>query len=340
MTNAAIERLSGDLAQARSTIGDALRFVAQISDAESASEAYDRVKLVKEWARIKKLHNEVHRDMLRLEIHCLRKISQLGPITVVPAQYRGAASFFKDKSDKDIEELIKNYGQRVTPIGLVKRALNDQAFNAGYNHVTSDEYRESAVEYSHEVVAEAVEKYAIDTRAALASILKDHEETGDEFSVYDLASEVLNNVGLDERTYNWGVEAAMADVCRKAVREAPDVRIGHTKAPKFITCLYRGAQGVESETFIRVPFHAASLDQLRDMVALRLKQKHSAIRAHEELDDLLQELEDQVTDADGTYGPNRLTLGELAMRLAEARRRNDDADPDYVTGKKQRRRAS
>jgi hypothetical protein len=326
-TSSPLVRVSTELVEARRTVADALRFVNSISSEDEANLAYDQVKLAREWAKIRRISDQMHLELLRLEVHCLRKIAQLGSITIIDRKQRPAATYFRDMSDEAIETLLQDFGQGVTPWGLMQRAVNSGEKKRGQEHVNNGNYALPTDEYAEPEMDEAVKRYALDTKAAIASILTDYEVMGDEFTIYDLSQEMFARIGVDTAGLSWGMAEAMDQVCRKAVSNAADLVIAGTKVPKFITCLYRAAStGIgQKGQYIRVPFHTANMQQLNDMVTLRREQVDSAQRALDRVEAVQEELAATRNHKDGSSAIHfeLIPLGELAMRVPRASRRPD-----------------
>lgn len=310
----ALEKVSADIAQARGSIRAALAFVNSISTQDDAADAYDRVKLAKEWAKIRKIHTTMHRDLLRLEMHCLRKIGQIGARGVLRGQVQSVAQWLANKTDAEVEQLIKDYGHNVTPTGVMQRAFKDEAYTKGQLHVTSGAYLHQDAQYEEPDIAEAAKKYSRDITAALATLIEECELNGNEVTVWELGSMVFSMLDADDKSFDWGVRKAMNDLCRKAMTEAVERVIPDTEVPRFITCIDRSVPDAAGDNnFVRVPFVAANLRQLADMVEIRYQQAEASKRAYQRVRELYESLSSVERPDD-----HLPTLGELAMRLASS----------------------
>ena len=313
-------KVSEDAGQLRRSIADALAYVASISDAGAASDAYDSVRLAKEFARIRKIAREVRVDLLRLEIHLYRKCAQLDMLTALPTAQRAAAKFYGGATDEQIEQWVAEFGDVTTPAAVMKRILKTDEMKQEYARYASGEYAAVKRYVDDEARGEAVRAQARNMRESLASILENYYEYESQgFSVLTVAEQLCEQVGLDERSAIWGKTQGLLEVCRKAVREAPPVAIDGTNAPKFITCMDRscGNAGVGSTDlgWIRVPFHSATLDQFHDMVRLREHQAEQARATADRMSLLWNRLWDAMGEGEREDG---VTLGELAGRIAFA----------------------
>jgi hypothetical protein len=331
----ALAQVPQDIAHLRNSVAEALAFVAHLGTAEEAREAYDRVKLAKEWAKIRKVAKEMHTELLRLEIHLLRKVAQLDALSAVPAAHRAAAKFFASKSDEQIDKLIRDYGDGGSPTRLMKRVLGDDEQARARHHYTSGEYVKQQRYVGDEARAEAVQEQARNVKEGLAALLENYYEGDEGFSVFELAEQVCESVGIDQRSAVWGRSEGLLEVCRKAVRDAPSLAVLGTEAPRFVTCIDRGsAYDLDLEKsgkphWVRVPFHVASLEQLDDMVALRQEQASKAAAVAESLANLRNELAARLANGERSrsilgHAPD-VTLGELAARIAFTPRLADTA---------------
>lgn len=311
-----LDRVPADATALRLSIADALSLIANIGTEEQAKEAFDRVRLAKEWAKIRKVAREVRMDLLRLELALLRKVGQLRVLTAVPTTQRPVAEFFASKTDAQINELLAQFGEGATsPLMVYRRATAEEDHSAARRRVTSGEYAESEHYVADETREWAVKEYAGDLKAGLAAVLEHYyEEDNEGFSIIGLAEQVCDSVGLDQRSAIWGTREGLLEVCRKAVRDAPSVAVNGTEVPRFITCLDRTSP--IPDKWIRVPFHVATLDQLRDMVDLRRQQAATAKAVAENLVALWCELDARL---DETESARRVPLGDLAARVAFTR---------------------
>lgn len=315
----ALEKVSSDIAQSRKSISDALKAVDQITGDAEAFEVYDRIKLAREWAKIRKIAKDMHLDLLRLEIHCIRKIANLGSIKILPQYQRACAEFYKDKTDAEIEGLLNEFGEGVSPAIVASRAQSSIAQDAEYARTIQGHYFADVKMPEPTELEAAVEEYVNDPKAAAASILENYESGNPEgFYMHELVETLYKELRVDERSQEWGFRKGMVEVCRQAVRTAPDVKIAGSSAPKYITCLDRTESrnympGTKA-SFVRVPFHNATIAQLSDMVDLRQEQMLDAERSWIRVRDLLKTL----SEVEGSAPPSisKYTLGQLAAMLA------------------------
>lgn len=311
----ALAKVSADLTAIRLTIANAHAVVAGIDNAGDAGEAYDQVKLAKEWARIRKVAGDVQRELLSLELHLLRKIGQLGAdaIRVLPTVHRANAKLLAGWTDDQIANLVRDFGDGASPNVALKRWLGDQDHRRARDRFVSGDYLRDQRYVGDAADPEKVAAYSRDLHEGLAAILEHFYDESEDFSVWELAEQVAETVDIDLRSFDSGRTEGLLEVCRKAVRDAPPVAIAGTNAPRFVTCRDMSPAAQSIDKWIRVPFNSATLAQLSDMVALRQDQAQRAVAVAESLSDLLLSLE-HVTTSDQEYATT--PLGELAVRVA------------------------
>ena len=276
-----LELVSKDIAILRDSIKSATKFIAQLKTAEETKQVFDEIKLLKEWSKIRTISEEMQLELLRLEVHCLRKIgkSQLAK-EILPANQTYLASFYADKTDSQIEEMLSAHGKDVGPVGLRRNYLHRIEFNKGRNaalfgdrHLIDSNPTEDLGIWEFQM---RVKKHSEDISAAFTSILSNYETRGESFSVEDLTDFVIDEMGYTD--LDSGIRRGLSEVCREAIRHSPDRYIRGNRIPAFITCSRINSEGYTES--IRVPSDAASLMQFLEMVELReLQAKELAIVA-------------------------------------------------------------
>jgi hypothetical protein len=312
-----LERVGTDLAAMRQTIKKALVFVSDAATPEEVLDAINQTKLVREWAKINKLHAQVHVDLLRVEIQCLVKIATLGAVKQLPSAYRAAADFFGTMNPANLDAAITAHGSETTTLLAFHRALARNGVYEGEkkywegkseqqwpvpDHATGDGYDDA------EGIAEARQRWHNDSAAALITVVDMFFDDDQPFTVFEMADAVIEQVGFSPDV-SWGMREGLHEICRRAIREAPDVLIYGTRAPRFVTCTTTGRDGVEQ--FVRVPFGAATLDQLQQMVDLRAEQADRAANVAAEMRMLAKQLRAHVLPFDKSP-----RLGDLVARIA------------------------
>lgn len=252
----------------RATMADLLTFV-QGADAEAAREALDKVRMAREWARLKKVAQEVTADLLRVEIACLRRIVALDATSILSVSQASAARFFAPFTDTEIADLIARFPGTSSAITLqqhvrakaaadrARQGGRDFAANPGPAMVTGNELNR------------ATRAAGRDFAGAMAAVL-DRLAASDDVTVAEMtavAYDELNITPRGEMATDTAIREGIAEVCRQALRQSKALTVGELSAPKFVTCLRE-----DGVTWTRVPFASATLSQLDQMIELREEQ--------------------------------------------------------------------
>lgn len=297
--------ISGDIQQARATVAQLRAAITQTGDVDVVVETRDRVRLAREWARIHGLVQEVHHDLLRLDIECLRRVAQLGGIKELPPSYRLAATFFGSLNDAEIDALLAEHGGRSTALGIylaIERARREEGWRRDGRRFATGAY---AGDGNGPDDASMREMHRTTVKAALEVLLEDFSSQS--FSIAEIADEVLAATGIDSAG-DEGLRKGVSEVCRDAVRRAPALFVGSLRAPRFVTCLRDDSSTIR---YLRVPFETATLPQLDQMIALRREQLEQDAAALAHLEALAAEL--------ATHGTTTEPLGAIAERCLDAR---------------------
>lgn len=260
-----VATVSHDVAQARVTIAGVRKMLSEATEPDVVTEARNRIKLAREWAKIQKVAAEVSRDLLAIEAECLRRICQLGALDVLKPHERRAAEFFGAMSDAELAAVVEEFGNASTAVGVFRaseRATQDRfkrdrgrRIGQGREYDEPDENFDASVKY-----------YNVRVRAALASIV-DEYAAHDSFTVGQMADDLLTDIGWDPLDVDPAVRDGISEVCRAAVRKAPPSVVDGFTTPRFVTCYEP-----ESGSFIRIPFNNARIEQLEQMLTIRREQ--------------------------------------------------------------------
>lgn len=309
----ALESTNSDVATARSSIRHALAYIEGITSPDQASEAHDRVKLAKQWAKIRKISAEIARDLVALEIACLRKIVEVGGTSDLPNMIQGVAKWWAEQPAASIPSLLDQYGHDTVSAKTVRdRCLWDLDHRGSREYVASGGQAQDQ-EFFEADMRDAGLAASRTYKTALADLVQEFVDNSDDegFDIAEIAEDLMKRIGLDlhDDSVSWGERIGTFELCRKAVLEAPSIMIGKSKAPAFITCFNR-ANGVANGDFIRVPFRQANLWQLADMVELRRRQAADAQRAADRLVELHALLEKWARKLDPQHWEQR-PLGDV-----------------------------
>jgi hypothetical protein len=278
--SADLETIPAQIVEARSNIAAIREFIAKTSDPQQILGAKDRIKLAREWAKIQKVAAEVHADLIRIEIDCLRRIADLDALQILGTHERSAAKFFASLDLAGVEAVVTDFGRASTAIGVFRafeksqrddfRRDRGRARAEGREFDEADEYFETAARY-----------YATSVRAALAALVDEFATYQTPFTVDEVADDLIDNAGLPT-DMDPAMREGVAEVCRTALRKAAPVVIGGYSLPKFITCY-----DAETGGFVRIPASRARVCQLEQMVAVRREQLAQDTAAFQRLEHTL-----------------------------------------------------
>jgi hypothetical protein len=299
------------IAEARQTARSLSDAIASASDPNDVKDAAQRIRLAREWVKIHGIAQEMHRDLMHLEITCLRRVVELGALDILPSSQRPAAEYFAGLTEQDVAELIAEFHKSTTALGVYRAKLKsdqvDYRRHQGRSYAEGDS--RPPLDGDESARRDGRRRYNGDAYGAITALLDMYASDGRNFFIADLADEVLSELpnfsGVDWEEA--AVQDGIREVCRKAVSSTKTLKINGTKAPRFVTCQLSDEL---AERWTRIPFENASLDQLWEMVQLRRHQLAQDKAALDELLALFEQLDDHSTDRSEK-------LGVIAMRIAQ-----------------------
>ena len=275
----AIATQSQHASEMRVTLAAIAAAVRATDDAETLKANTDKVRMAREWARLHKVTKEVHADLIRVEVECLRRLAQLGAegLALLTPNERKAAEFFASLDDGDLEAVVADFGDRSTACAIyrahVKASESRYMRDLGRRIARGQEPWDSSLS-DEQKMDSAIEQYRYRTTGAIEHLLDEYTTAGAPFYIEEVADEVIDKLSDDYGVQLGGaaIRQGIREVCRKAVRSGRPVTIYGTDAPRFVTCSARPDLSDDLGAFVRVPFESATLPQLDEMVTLRRKQ--------------------------------------------------------------------
>ena len=272
----AIATQSQHASEMRVTLAAIAAAVRATDDAETLKANTDKVRMAREWARLHKVTREVHADLIRVEVECLRRLAQLGTegLALLTPNERKAAEFFASLDDDDIEAVVADFGDRSTACAIyrahVKASESSYMRDLGRRIARGEEPWDSSLS-DEQKMADAVERFRFNTAGAVEQLLSEYATAGTAFYVEDVADDLISRLNAEDGIKVGGaaIREGIREVCRKAIRSSRPATIFGTDAPRFVTC---SAHPDSDQDFMRVPFENATLPQLEEMVTLRRKQ--------------------------------------------------------------------
>lgn len=304
--------MSGELAvpgDGMLTDAMAQRFIAQMraarqwiwgADADEALKAKRDAEMVRQWAKINKASAEIAMEACKLQAHALRRLGALGAAGMAPLNNseKSVAAWFAEMDDAEFGALMNGMRHAKSPHTLRNEWLREQRDHELYERGRA--IAEGGSPADQESVAQA-------SRVVLHAAMGRGATT-----VNELCKELAEWLDLDfdrrdDRLMREGVEA----VVREALR-CEDV--SGESHPDFVTWKDREAG------WLRIPWPAATLDQLRWMAEFRQEQARELQEAADTLGILVRDLE-----ATRKANPHLSRLNDLWAALQAELNADDEA---------------
>lgn len=303
----ALATVAADVTRARDDIAALLAQVRGSSDPNQLKDAHERVRLAREWAKIQKVAEAMHADILRLDAECLRRIGQLDAVSVLPPAQRTAATFLGELDDHDFESLLTDAKAR-TALAMVRQHIREIAHAEARDHGRAIGRGEAGGKYASDSIAGRIweyERQSVD--AALATILNNYASKN--FTIAQMTDDLIADLGMPG-DLDPGIREGLAEVCREAVRAAPALLIAGTKAPRFVTYCRSDVDGGD---YVRIPFENATLAEFAQMISDRRRQLQEDRDALQRLEDVRQAIREYAAPTDDL---DELPMGALTARAA------------------------
>jgi hypothetical protein len=297
-----------------------------IGTLDSSEEAAHAVKVVgeyREWMRIKKVAADMRVEALRIECVAIRRVGVLGGSRyLVPGNLRRVATEMAEMTatefDKWLDRITVDSGP-ITPYGLwqqqrekAQRAL-DYARGEAYGRGEAERALGPVRPRRRRIDGEYLREYGTydpdDIRDAIGVVLGSAIQDGAPFTMSDAVDNVCRQLGdsiPEPLSDNLEFRRGLAESIRYAI--AADAQgVGKTvNSPRYVTF------SDDAEGWLRVPWEAAHLDQLRNMCELRQRQAKEMAEAAARL----QALHDVLAKAHAAH-PDVTRLIHLASLIED-----------------------
>lgn len=227
--------------------------------------------LVREWVKIHKASSKIAVEACKLQATAVRRLCQLGSHAVTGKE-REAGNWLASLSDADFDELIAGMRYARSPVTMYsdycRTKQRDDTIARG--RVLADGNGEGA-DYDYESISKA------------ASEILHSSLAGGATSVWELSEQLLRALDFNWRERDdYLLREGAEEVIREALRH--DTWDGGHH-PEFITW------NEKEVGWLRIPWPAATLDQLRWMAEFRHQQAKDLQAAANDLSDLVDALE-------------------------------------------------
>lgn len=289
-------------------VGQITALVAQIETATAAEakDAYDRMGVAREWAKLQVNAEELAERLAWLEAVILRRVGQLD-VKCLPGAQRAAARYFATLDDETMAKLFTDYpARRATTVynlwsraqGISQARSRGRKFSHGERTVNVDD--DTRIE---DALRRAMEYRITSVRQAAAVLIDEYSCAGglprtissivDEFindEMADAPCEIGGRSALEADAFRRG----LTDAVREAFADAPVTAAGSGIVPAFITVYEE-----DTDQWLRVPSEFARVADAHQMLALRRGQIASAQRSLKELEECMLGLYD-IDNRDGS----------------------------------------
>lgn len=272
-----------EIEKATTGVAELARVIANATSMIDLREVRARIEAARAWAKVHKKAKEVRLELLRVEIAALVRIAELDCLGELPKGERAAAEFFASLSSEELASYLGEHAGTTTASGLHRAVLKAQRLEEELNEARQRGRRYASTPpetNSPGWLADAVPSIG----RVLSGMVDMYSETGVEFSVTDMADELLADHGFEPSAVDRAFREGVVEVCRGAIRRAEVPSINGTILPKFITA--KGADG----RYTRIPTMNARLGHLDDMREMRREQLAQDIKALERLDEAAEKL--------------------------------------------------
>lgn len=237
---------------------------------DEALKAKKDAKMAWEWAKIHDAAAEIAIEACKLQATAVRRLAQLGSRHIAGAG-RAAAEWLGAMSDQEFRKLLDGMRYARSPVALYNDHRKREEASAGY-----DRGREIAAGRSGPGAYESV--------AAAATHVLNAAMAGGATTVGELTDKLGNEMGYawEEYRCNPAIREGIESVIREALRSE---NISAEAHPDFVT--WKDAEA----GWLRIPWPAATLDQLRWMAEFRAEQARELQEAADTLAILVRDLD-------------------------------------------------
>lgn len=242
------------------------------------TEARARIEAARAWAKVHGQVKEMRLDLLRVEVEALVRIVELGGLETLPAKDRKAARYLAGLTAEERAQVVAQSGGVTTAAGMVRAIWTEDDLKSERerNRFMGRALAEQPDIADDESLRQYVRESTYRVEDVLANVLDEYTTVGEEFTVGEMAEEVIRRAAVGDAARDPDVERGMQEVCREAIRRAPIVKIEGTALPRIVTAKS------ESGHHIRIPVENASLAHLAQMIEGRRQQiSHDRARLEE-----------------------------------------------------------
>lgn len=270
-------------------LGDVTVMVAEIrnmTDPLMLKDTLSRVKAARVWAEAEQQIAAIRHDLIVIEIEALRRLYELGQLSILSGNKRTAATWF-GKSRVSADELVNLAHEQ----GRASTADSVHTFHRWVERC--DQMSKGLIKGRRRAEPEDVEwqsrRYLRERLQDLVADVHDAVEEGQSFTVADLVDAALAPWEPEETL----VREAVLSVCKKAVQSETTGRSETTVLIDGVEFPTHLMVPTDERTYLRVPVESAVLDDFENAVAFRRAQVADAQAALEHMEEVLSVARDR-----------------------------------------------
>lgn len=274
----------------KGAIDDLTAAIKAADNIEDLKEARARVEAMKAWAKVHGCVKQLRLDLLRIEVEALVRIVQLGGVDTLPAADRKAAEWLAKMDPLERTRLVNESGSATTASGMCRSIWREDEIREHYRRSVVIGQKLAAeptppAEFNQEAI-ELARDLSNSVSGALAGIADRYIQNGVEFTISELADEIITDAALPEHlAEDAAINKGVQQVVREAVRRSPPLTINGTTIPRVITAR-------NGKRFVRIPVMNATIAHLDDMILMRREQLEQDRIALQRLEDFAKLLKD------------------------------------------------
>jgi hypothetical protein len=264
LSDADVDEMVGKLRQAAEWVCTA--------NAPEATDTMQKARLVREWVKISNAAKQIGIEAVRLHFTALRRLAQLNACDQIASpQERSAARWLADMTDSDFATLLD------------EKVTDKSSPTAIYREMRAGQQTEIKVSYGRELARGSGVDYSRAELAYAASQVLNSAMASGQTTVSKLTENLVQNLELagDSGVADSAIREGVENIVREAIRIESRTTDGRVSVIVFKT----------KEGWLRIPWNAATLEQLKWMADFRMRQAQELTQAAEELASLTATME-------------------------------------------------
>lgn len=290
------ELSSPDVASILAKLRTAREFTRSCTEDEALKAKRD-AEVVRHWVKVNKAAAAIAIEACKLQATAVRRLARLGSHHIAGAG-RTASEWLGSLSDQEFSKLLGGLRYAKSPATL-------------YSDHRKQEEHDRALDRGREIAEGQGEPHDYESVCNAASNVLHAAMAGGGTTVAEMSDQLAEVLGYDSGGRHYAIREGIETVIREALRSE---RISDEAHPDFVTWKDREAG------WLRIPWPAATLDQLRWMAEFRQEQARELQEAADTLAILVRDL-----DAVRAEHPRMSRLNDLWAALQDLMALQDEA---------------